>query len=133
MIPRTTITDVLAQIERISHFFEIPIANVFHAGDGNLHPLLLFDNRDDGALERVIDCGDEVLQVCADVGGMLSGEHGIGMEKHRAMHKVFTDADMDAMLQVRRVFNPHNRFNPGKIFPAPVSCAEINNLRRSDR
>ena len=133
VIPRTTITDVLTQIERISHFFEIPIANVFHAGDGNLHPLLLFDNRDDGALERVIDCGDEVLQVCADVGGMLSGEHGIGMEKHRAMHKVFTDADMDAMLQVRRVFNPHNRFNPGKIFPAPVSCAEINNLRRSDR
>ncbi len=133
VIPRTTITDVLTHIERISRFFEIPIANVFHAGDGNLHPLLLFDNRDEGALARVIDCGDEVLQVCVDVGGMLSGEHGIGMEKHRAMHKVFTEADLDAMLRVRRVFNPDNRFNPGKIFPAPVSCAEINNLRRSDR
>ncbi len=132
VIPRTTITDVLAEIAQLSEFFGIPIANVFHAGDGNLHPLLLFDDREPGALDRVIECGTSVLKVCADVGGMLSGEHGIGMEKHRNMGLVFSEADLERMQRVRGVFNPRNLFNPGKIFPTAVSCAEVNNLRRSD-
>lgn len=132
VIPRTTITTVLAEIAHVSEFFKIPIANVFHAGDGNLHPLLLFDARKDGALDHVIDCGTAVLKVCADVGGMLSGEHGIGMEKHRNMGLVFSDSDLDRMKLVRGVFNPRNIFNPGKIFPTAVSCAEVNNLRRAE-
>jgi len=131
VIPRTTITDVLQRIAALSAFYAIRIANVFHAGDGNLHPLLLFDGRVAGALARVIECGTEVLRVCADVGGMLSGEHGIGMEKNRAMPLVFTPADLAVMERIRDVFNPRHLFNPGKIFPAPVACAEINALRRS--
>ena len=132
VIPRTTITDVLAQIADVSDFFQIPIANVFHAGDGNLHPLLLFDDREAGALDQVIECGTSVLKVCADAGGMLSGEHGIGMEKHRNMGLVFSDADLERMQRLRQVFNPRNLFNPGKIFPTAVSCAEVNNLRRGE-
>ena len=130
VIPRTKITDVLAKIAGVSDFFTIPIANVFHAGDGNLHPLLLFDDREAGALDRVIECGTAVLRVCADAGGMLSGEHGIGMEKHRNMGLVYSDADLERMQRLRQVFNPRNLFNPGKIFPTAVSCAEVNNLRR---
>ena len=130
VIPRTTITHVLAQIADVSDFFKIPIANVFHAGDGNLHPLLLFDDRKAGVLDQVIECGTAVLKVCAEAGGMLSGEHGIGMEKHRNMGLVFSDADLERMQRLRQVFNPRNLFNPGKIFPTPVSCAEVNNLRR---
>ena len=114
----------------MSDFFKITIANVFHAGDGNLHPLLLFDDRETGALDRVIECGTSVLQVCADAGGMLSGEHGIGMEKHHNMGLVFCDHDLERMQRLRQVFNPRNLFNPGKIFPTAVSCAEVNNLRR---
>jgi glycolate oxidase len=131
VIPRTTITEVLAEIAQVSEFFGIPIANVFHAGDGNLHPLLLFDDREAGVLDRVIECGTSVLKVCVDVGGMLSGEHGIGMEKHQSMGLVFSDADLERMQDVRGVFNPRNLFNPGKVFPAAVSCAEVNNLRRA--
>lgn len=132
VIPRTTITEVLAEIAQVSEFFGIPIANVFHAGDGNLHPLLLFDDREAGVLDRVVECGTSVLKVCVDVGGMLSGEHGIGMEKHRSMGLVFSDTDLARMGEVRAVFNPRNLFNPGKVFPTAVSCAEVNNLRRAE-
>ena len=132
VIPRTTITQVLDEIDRISNHFDVSIANVFHAGDGNLHPLLLFDSRQAGAFERVVECGTEVLRACVAVGGMLSGEHGIGMEKHRAMPMVFSADDLRVMSRVRDVFNPAGLFNPGKVFPTPVSCGEINNLRRGD-
>ena len=131
VIPRTSITSVLGEIDRISHEFDIPIANVFHAGDGNLHPLLLFDNRVAGALDRVIDAGTAILKVCIDAGGMLSGEHGIGMEKQEAMPLVFTPNDLAAMKHLQSVFDPHRIFNPDKIFPIPAGCAEVNNLRRS--
>ncbi len=131
VIPRTSISPVLKEIGLISRSFDIPIANVFHAGDGNLHPLLLFDNRVAGALERVIEAGNAILKVCVDAGGMLSGEHGIGMEKQKAMPMVFSHDDLAAMQQLQAVFDPHSLFNPAKIFPAPAGCAEINNLRRS--
>ena len=133
VIPRTSITSVLSEIDRISHEFDIPIANVFHAGDGNLHPLLLFDNRVSGALDRVIDAGTAILQVCIDVGGMLSGEHGIGMEKQKAMPLVFSSNDLAAMKHLQSVFDPHHIFNPDKIFPTSAGCAEVNNLRRSPK
>ena len=98
VIPRTSISPVLKEIGLISRTFDIPIANVFHAGDGNLHPLLLFDNRVAGALERVIEAGNAILKVCVDAGGMLSGEHGIGMEKQKAMPMVFSLDDLAALL-----------------------------------
>ena len=131
VIPRTTIAHVLDEIRHISRSFDLPIANVFHAGDGNLHPLLLFDNRVPGELDRVLDAGTAILQVCVDVGGMLSGEHGIGMEKQSAMPLVYGPDDLDAMRRVQQVFDPHALFNPNKILPAPTGCAEITNLRRS--
>jgi glycolate oxidase len=132
VIPRTSISPVLEEIGLISRSFDIPIANVFHAGDGNLHPLLLFDNRVAGALDRVLEAGNAILKVCVDAGGMLSGEHGIGMEKQSAMSMVFNHDDLAAMQQLQTVFDPHSLFNPAKIFPAPAGCAEINNLRRSN-
>ncbi len=115
--PRTKLTEVLREVAAISERYSIPIANVFHAGDGNLHPCLLFDERQPGALETIIEAGAEVMKVCIDAGGALTGEHGVGLEKKELMPLVYTDEDMDAMRRVRDSFAPHNRLNPGKIFP----------------
>ena len=115
--PRTKLTEVLREVAAISERYGIPIANVFHAGDGNLHPCLLFDERQPGALETIIEAGAEVMKVCIDAGGALTGEHGVGLEKKELMPLVYTDEDMDAMRRVRDSFAPHNRLNPGKIFP----------------
>jgi glycolate oxidase len=115
--PRTKLTEVLREVAAISEKYGIPIANVFHAGDGNLHPCLLFDERKPGALETIIEAGAEVMKVCIDAGGALTGEHGVGLEKKELMPLVYTDADMDAMRRVRDSFAPRNRLNPGKVFP----------------
>ena len=115
--PRTKLTEVLREVAAISEKYGIPIANVFHAGDGNLHPCLLFDERKPGALETIIEAGAEVMKVCIDAGGALTGEHGVGLEKKELMPLVYTDADMDAMRRVRDSFAPQNRLNPGKVFP----------------
>ena len=115
--PRTKLTEVLREVAAISERYHIPIANVFHAGDGNLHPCLLFDERQPGALETIIEAGAEVMKVCIDAGGALTGEHGVGLEKKELMPLVYTDADMDAMRLVRDSFAPKNRLNPGKVFP----------------
>jgi glycolate oxidase len=125
VIPRTRLPEVLRRIRDIAQRYSIRIANVFHAGDGNLHPLLLFDERDAEQRQRVLKASEEVLRVCAAVGGTLSGEHGIGIEKREDMPLVFTDADLAAMQKVRQVFNPHNLCNPGKIFPTPGRCIEV--------
>ena len=97
--------------------YGIPIANVFHAGDGNLHPCILFDERKPGEVERVMEVGGRILEVCVEMGGALSGEHGIGLEKKAYMPLVFTDADMEVMMRVGRAFAPQGRLNPGKVFP----------------
>lgn len=125
VIPRTRLPEVLRRIRDIAARYRIRIANVFHAGDGNLHPLLLFDERDAEQRERVLKASEEVLRVCAEVGGSLSGEHGIGIEKREDMPLVFTEADLAAMLKVRQAFNPENLCNPGKIFPTPGRCIEV--------
>ncbi|MCI0824738.1 MAG: FAD-binding oxidoreductase, partial [Chloroflexi bacterium] len=117
VVPRTQLTQVLRQVARISEKYGIPIANVFHAGDGNLHPCLLFDERKPGALETIVQAGAEVMQVCVDAGGTLTGEHGVGLEKKELMPLVFSDEDMGVMIRVREAFAPDNRLNPGKIFP----------------
>jgi glycolate oxidase len=125
VIPRTRLPEVLRRIRDIAARYHIRIANVFHAGDGNLHPLLLFDERDAEQRQRVLKASEEVLRACAEVGGSLSGEHGIGIEKREDMPLVFTEDDLAAMQKVRRAFNPDNLCNPGKIFPTPGRCVEI--------
>ena len=117
VVPRTKLTQVLAEVGDIGRQYGIVIANVFHAGDGNLHPCILFDEREPGALERATEASGEILRVCIAAGGTLSGEHGVGLEKKEYMPLVFNGEDMAAMQRVRDSFAPKNRLNPGKIFP----------------
>ena len=125
VVPRTRLADVLRLVGDVSRRYGITIANVFHAGDGNIHPCMLFDEREPGILPRVMQAAAELMEYCAEVGGTLSGEHGIGLEKKEFMPLVFTDDDMAAMREVRDAFAPENRLNPGKIFPdgTPPSIA----------
>ncbi|MEA5512534.1 FAD-linked oxidase C-terminal domain-containing protein, partial [Nodularia sp. UHCC 0506] len=127
VIPRTQLTYVLQEIEALSKKFGYTIANVFHAGDGNLHPLILFDNSVPGALEKVEEVGGEILKLCVKVGGSISGEHGIGADKKCYMPDMFSPADLESMQWVRQVFNPKGLANPDKIFPTPRTCGEAAN------
>ena len=120
VVPRTRLTEVLGRVGQIGEQYGITIANVFHAGDGNLHPCVLFDEREPGMLDRVVEACGEVLKVCVEAGGTLSGEHGIGLEKKEYMPLVFSEGDLEAMRQVRDAFAPANRLNPGKVFPDGV-------------
>ncbi len=120
VVPRTKLAQVLGQVSEVSRKYNIPIANVFHAGDGNLHPCLLFDERQPGAMEKILEAGTEVLRICVDAGGTLTGEHGVGLEKKEQMPLVFSGDDMAAMISVRDAFAPDNLLNPGKIFPDGV-------------
>ncbi|MBD2005900.1 MULTISPECIES: glycolate oxidase subunit GlcD [Cyanophyceae] len=124
VIPRTQMRFVLQEIEALSQKYGYRIANVFHAGDGNLHPLILYDNSQPGALEKVEELGGEILKLCVQVGGSLSGEHGIGADKKCYMPQMFTETDLETMQFVRQVFNPKGLANPGKIFPTPRTCGE---------
>lgn len=124
VIPRTQLPFVLQEIEALSQKFGYQIANVFHAGDGNLHPLILFDNSVEGALEKVEELGGEILKLCVRVGGSISGEHGIGADKKCYMPDMFSEVDLETMQWVREVFNSKGLANPGKIFPTPRTCGE---------
>jgi glycolate dehydrogenase FAD-linked subunit len=117
VVPRTRLPEVLRRVGEIGKAYELPVANVFHAGDGNLHPNLLFDLRDRGALEQVEKAAEEMLHACIELGGTLSGEHGIGLEKSAFMPWVFSPADLDAMRRVKAVIDPRGLLNPGKVFP----------------
>jgi glycolate oxidase len=125
VIPRSRLPEVLERITAISRKYGLRIANVFHAGDGNLHPLILFDSRVPGETEKAVQAGSDVLQVCADVGGSITGEHGVGIEKREEMTYIFSREEIDLQLKVRDVFNPHNLCNPDKIFPSPSRCVEV--------
>ncbi len=125
VIPRSRLPEVLEKIEAISSRSGLRIANVFHAGDGNLHPLILFDARKPGETELASQVGSDVLKVCADVGGSITGEHGVGIEKLHEMTFVFSDQELAAQTSIRDVFNPNNLLNPDKLFPKPSRCAEI--------
>jgi glycolate oxidase len=124
VIPRTQLAYVLKEIEALSQSSGYKIANVFHAGDGNLHPLILYNNSIPGELEKVEEVGGEILKLCVRVGGSISGEHGIGAEKRCYMPEMFTAADLETMQWVREVFNPQGLANPSKIFPTPRTCGE---------
>jgi glycolate oxidase subunit GlcD len=132
VIPRTRLPEVLAAIDRFSEEYGLPVANVFHAGDGNLHPLILFDSRKQEQVDKIHAMGEAIMKVCVDAGGSLSGEHGIGVEKKEFMGLVFGDADLEIMQRVKRVFNPRGLLNPGKIFPTRRSCTEIGRQTTTD-
>lgn len=117
VVPRTKLPETLRQIDAISERTGFKICNVFHAGDGNLHPLVLFDAFKPGQYEAVLKIGDEILKLCADAGGSVTGEHGIGLEKRENIRYVFSDDDLEVMDRVRRVFDPDALMNPGKVFP----------------
>lgn len=129
VIPRTQLPYVLQEIEKLSQKYGYAVANVFHAGDGNLHPLILYNNSIPGALETVETLGGEILKLCVKVGGSISGEHGIGADKRCYMPEMFTPADLETMQWVRQVFDPQGLANPGKIFPSPRTCGEAANAK----
>ena len=117
VVPRSRLGEALRQISEISRESGIPVANVFHAGDGNLHPLILFDGSQPGALERAEDVAARILTMCTDMGGSITGEHGVGMEKRAFLPNMFADAEIAAMRDLRRAFDPKEIANPGKVFP----------------
>ena len=125
VVPRTKLVDVLRQVYTIAAEQQLTMMNVFHAGDGNLHPLIVFDAREPGVWERVHRAGDEILAACVAAGGVLSGEHGIGLEKREAMPLVFTPDDLDAQARLRDAFDPSGRANPEKILPRGSRCGEL--------
>ena len=124
VIPRTKLTPTLLRVEEISKHCGLVIGNIFHAGDGNLHPLILFDHRDRAQFRRARAAGEEIMQLCVEMGGTLTGEHGVGMEKNELMPLMFTETDLDLMRKVRAAFNPVGRLNPGKVLPLGKGCGE---------
>src|SRR5215471_11732090 len=124
VVPRSRLPEVLAETYRISERYNIKLANVFHAGDGNLHPLICFDLRRGDDLERVRQAGREIMESCVRAGGSITGEHGVGLDKSGYLPLIFSDDDMDAMLRVRAAFDPSGLCNPGKILPLPRGCGE---------
>ncbi|AGF52548.1 glycolate oxidase subunit; GlcD [Synechocystis sp. PCC 6803] len=130
VVPRTQLVQILSDINDLSKKYGFAIANVFHAGDGNLHPLILYDQKVPGAWEKVEELGGEILKRCVELGGSLSGEHGIGIDKNCFMPNMFNEVDLETMQWVRQCFNPDNLANPGKLFPTPRSCGEVANAQR---
>ncbi|MGH2507058.1 MAG: FAD-linked oxidase C-terminal domain-containing protein [Ktedonobacteraceae bacterium] len=128
VVPRTRLPHVLRRVSEICASYGLRVGNVFHAGDGNLHPLILFDSQIPGEVERVRNAGHEILQVCAEAGGSITGEHGVGLEKQEEMALIFSETDLRIMQQVREAWNPGQLLNPGKLFPQPGRCAEIKHL-----
>jgi glycolate oxidase len=125
VVPRSKLPEMMRRVAAISKEFNLRIANVFHAGDGNLHPNILFDMRAPGELDRVIEAGAATLRACIELGGSITGEHGVGLEKKAYIGLLFNEADLEAMSRVRRAFDPDSRFNPAKLFPTPASCGEV--------
>ncbi|NET56802.1 MAG: glycolate oxidase subunit GlcD [Symploca sp. SIO2E6] len=130
VIPRTKLAEVLKEIAALSEQYGYRIANMFHAGDGNLHPLILYDNAVEGAFAKVEELGGEILKLCVRSGGSISGEHGIGADKNCYMPEMFTETDLETMKWVNQVFNPQGLANPGKLFPTPRTCGEVANAQK---
>ena len=124
VIPRTALPRVLREIETMAAEHGVRVANVFHAGDGNLHPLVLFDDAEDGAAERAEEVAGKILDLCIANGGSITGEHGVGSDKAQYMPRMFTEDDLATMQTVRCAFDPAGISNPGKVFPTPRLCGE---------
>jgi len=131
VIPRTALPEVLHRIGEISRQHGVRVANVFHAGDGNLHPLVLFDDAVEGQAEHAEEVSGAILDLCIEYGGSITGEHGVGMDKAKHMPRMFTDDDLDTMQLLRCAFDPRGLANPGKIFPTPRLCGEVPGRRRA--
>jgi glycolate oxidase len=125
VVPRSKLPEMMRFIRACSDKHGLRIPNVFHAGDGNLHPLILYDERDAGQVRRALDASHEILMKCIELGGSVTGEHGIGVEKIDFMEKQFSRDDLDAMRALRRVFDPEGRCNPHKMFPGSKRCADF--------
>lgn len=125
VIPRSKLPQALQRIKEIGNRFGFHVGNIFHAGDGNLHPIVLFDPRDKKQFENAIAASAEIIRACVEMGGALTGEHGVGMEKNELMGLLFRDADFALMRRVHDAFNPDSALNPGKIFPLSKGCGEI--------
>jgi glycolate oxidase len=119
------LVDVLRKVYEIAARHELVMMNVFHAGDGNLHPLIVFDRRAEGVLDRVMLAGEEIITACVDAGGVLSGEHGIGLEKRDYMPLIFSADDLDAQARLRDAFDPDGVANPQKILPSGSRCGDL--------
>jgi len=117
VVPRTMLPEVMRKVQAIARAHGLVIGNLFHAGDGNLHPTILFDPREPGMMDRVVRAGEEILRACVEAGGSITGEHGVGIEKREYMRWLFTDVDLDAMRRVKNAFDPAGLLNPGKLLP----------------
>jgi glycolate oxidase len=125
VVPRTKLPEVMRDVARVSEEYGFAIANVFHAGDGNLHPCILFDERREGETTRVLDAGEAIMRLCVEAGGSVTGEHGIGLEKRDFMPWIFSEADLEAMSRLKAAFGAGERFNPCKAFPTTKGCGEV--------
>ena len=124
VVPRSKLPDIMREVVAISRRHGLLIANVFHAGDGNLHPLICYDDREPGQLERAIEANEELLRACLALGGSVTGEHGVGVDKANSLSLQYGEADLAFMARLRRVFDPQNIMNPGKLLPSHPACGE---------
>jgi glycolate oxidase len=128
VVPRTKLVEVLREIYAIAERHDLLVMNVFHAGDGNLHPLLVFDAREPGAIDRVHAAGDEIVAASLAAGGVLTGEHGVGLEKKAFMPDLFSADDLDAQVRLRLAFDPDDLMNPDKVLPSPAGCGDLQSV-----
>jgi glycolate oxidase len=127
-IPRRRLPDVLKRMRTLSDTYGLKVANVFHAGDGNLHPLILYDANVPGELDRAEAFGNDILRLCVEVGGVLTGEHGVGVEKRDLMPIMFSEEDLKQQQRLKCAFDPKSLLNPGKVFPQLHRCAELGRM-----
>ncbi len=125
VVPRTKIAPTLRRIGEVGEKYGLTISNIFHAGDGNMHPIILFDARKPGDLEKAKQAGEDILSYCISVGGSITGEHGVGMEKNELMASLFSKDSLDMIRNFKELFDPQNRLNPGKVLPTGKGCLEI--------
>ncbi|MCP5109238.1 MAG: FAD-binding oxidoreductase, partial [bacterium] len=118
MVPRTKLPELLRFVREVAERTGLTISNIFHAGDGNLHPIILFDMRKPGDMEKAQRAGEEILERCIDAGGSITGEHGVGMEKIQLMARQFSPESIQMMANLKKLFDPDGRLNPGKVLPA---------------
>ena len=133
VIPRTRLPEVLNGIRALADANGVRVANVFHAGDGNLHPLVLYDNKIEGEQERAEKVAIAIIELCVDFGGSITGEHGVGVEKICSMQKMFTGDDLTAFDRVRSAFDPEGLCNPDKLLPTPRLCGEVPGFHHTHR
>jgi glycolate oxidase len=125
VVPRTKIAQTLRFIAEVSEKHGLTISNIFHAGDGNMHPIILFDARKPGDLQKARLAGEDILNYCISVGGSITGEHGVGMEKMELMSHLFSSDTLDTIGRFKSLFDPECRLNPGKVLPTGRGCMEI--------